>query len=118
MIGKTNTDWVSMSDKAIIGAVGSYIRHHRLEQNKTQAQVARDAGINRWTLGQLENGESITLATLIQILRALDLVHLLSVFSIDEVISPIEYAKLQEKKKKKRARPKIQKSDIDGEPEW
>lgn len=117
MTGKTSTDWVAMSDKAIISAIGAYIRHQRLEQNKTQAQVAKEAGINRWTLSQIENGGSITLATLIQILRVLDLVHLLSIFTIEEVISPIEYARLKEKKKK-RARPKIKTNDSDGDLGW
>lgn len=117
MTGKTSTDWVAMSDKAIISAIGAYIRHQRLEQNKTQAQVAKEAGLNRWTLSQIENGGSITLATLIQILRVLDLVHLLSIFTIEEVISPIEYARLKEKKKK-RARPKIKTNDSDGDLGW
>ena len=117
MIEKTSTDWVAMSDKTIIGAIGAYIRHQRLEQNKTQAQVAEEAGINRWTLSQIENGESITLAILIQILRVLDLIHLLSIFTIDETISPIEYARLKEKKRK-RARPKIKTNDSNGDLEW
>ncbi len=117
MIEKTSTDWVAMSDKAIIGAIGAYIRHQRLEQNKTQAQVAKEAGINRWTLSQIENGGSVTLATLIQILRVLDLVPLLSIFTIKEIISPIEYARLKEKKKK-RARPKIKTNDSNGDLGW
>ena len=117
MIEKTNTDWVAMSDKAIIGAIGAYIRYQRLEQNKTQAQVAKEAGINRWTLSQIENGESITLATLIQILRALDLIHLLSIFTVKEEISPIEYARLKEKKKK-RARPNHKETDSNGDSGW
>ena len=117
MIEKTSTDWVGMTDKAIIGAVGAYIKHQRLEQNKTQAQVAKEAGINRWTLSQIENGGSITLATFIRILRVLDLVHLLSIFTIEEVISPIEYARLKEKKKK-RARPKIKTNDSNGDLGW
>ena len=117
MIEKTSTDWVAMSDKAIIGAIGAYIRHQRLEQNKTQAQVAKEAGINRWTLSQIENGGSVTLATFIRILRVLDLVHLLSIFTIEEVISPIEYARLEEKKKK-RARPKIKTNDSNGDLGW
>ena len=114
---ETNKDWVAMSDKAIIGAIGDYIRHQRLEQNRTQAQVAEDAGINRWTLSQIENGESITLVTLIRILRVLDLIHLLSIFTIEETISPIAYARLQEKKKK-RARPKPQTNDSNGDLGW
>ena len=117
MIEKTSTDWVAMSDKAIIGAIGAYIRHQRLEQNKTQAQVAKEAGINRWTLSQIENGESVTLATLIQILRVLDLIHLLSIFTIKEITSPIEYARLKEKKKK-RARPDNKETDSNGDLGW
>ncbi|MGD9826578.1 helix-turn-helix domain-containing protein [Desulfobacter sp.] len=117
MMGKTNKNWVAMSDKAIISAIGAYIRHQRLEQNKTQAQIAEDAGINRWTVSQIENGGSITLATLIQILRVLDLLNLLSRFTIEESISPIEYARLKEKEKK-RARPKPKANDSNGDLGW
>ncbi len=117
MLVNTNTDWVSMTDKAIIGAIGAYIKHQRLEQNKTQAQVAREAGINRWTLSQIENGESITLATLIRILRVLDVLHLLEIFAVTEKISPIEYAKLKEKKRR-RARPKNKEAHSNGDLGW
>lgn len=101
MKGKANNNWVGMSDIAIIGEIGKYIKHTRLEQNKTQDQVANNAGINRWTVSKIENGESITISTLIQILRSLDLLHLLNIFEIDEKISPIEYAKLKEKKRQR-----------------
>jgi len=108
ILENTNINWVSMTDSAIIKAIGAYIKHQRLEQNKTQAQVAGEAGINTWTLSQIENGEPITLKTLIQIFRVLDLLHLLDIFTIKEKISPIEYAKLKEKEKK-RARAKNKK---------
>jgi len=101
---KNNIDWASMADKEIIRTVGSYIKQQRLEQNMTQAQLANDAGINRWTVGQIENGESVTLGSFIQILRVLDLLNILSVFSVEDKISPIEYAK-SIAKKRKRARP-------------
>ena len=117
MLGNNNTEWVSMTDNAIINAIGAYIKHQRLEQNKTQAQVANEAGINRWTLSQIENGESVTLKTLIQILRVLDLIHLLEIFTVKEKISPIEYAKLQEKKKR-RARPKNKETNLNEDTEW
>jgi transcriptional regulator with XRE-family HTH domain len=114
----TNNKWASMTDVSIIQVVGAYIRRQRLEQNKTQAQVAEAAGINRWTLSQIENGESITLATLIRILRVLDLLHLLEIFTVEEKISPIEYARLKEKRRK-RARPKkAGEAKSDGELGW
>ena len=108
MKGKANNNWVGMSDTAIIGEIGKFIKHTRLEQNKTQAQVANDAGINRWTISQIENGESITISTLIQILRSLDLLQLLNIFEIEEKISPIEYAKLREKKRERASSNKIE----------
>jgi len=102
----TIIDWVQMSDVAIVKQIGSYIKHIRLQQNKTQAQLADMAGLNRWTISQIENGESITLSSFIQILRALDSLYVLNTFEVSDEISPLEYAKLK-KKKKERVRNKI-----------
>ena len=101
----TNYNWISMSDKSIIISIGEYLKHQRLTQNKTQAQIAEAAGINRWTMSKIENGEAISLTSLIQILRALKLLNVLDLFKIETQISPIELAKL-EKKERKRARNK------------
>lgn len=99
---KTNTKWLSMSDKSIVSVIGAYIKHHRLKQNKTQAKIAEIAGINRWTMSKVENGDPISLSSLIQILRALNLLDILDVFTIQNQISPLELAKL-EKQKRQRA---------------
>lgn len=110
----TYTDWLSMSDNAIIEAIGQYIKHQRLLQNKTQSQVAENAGVNRWTLSQIENGEAITLNSLIQILRALNLLNILDIFKIEEQISPIELAKLEQKKRRRaRKKPNKEQSESD-----
>ena len=97
--------WNSMSDKALIKMIGKFIQHHRLNQNKSQSDVAKAANISRSTLSLLERGEKVTLNSLIQILRILDLLHIIEIFKIDNQISPIEYAKIQ-KKKRSRARSK------------
>ena len=117
MLGNSNIEWASMTDSSIIGVIGDFIKRKRLEQNKTQAKLAEEAGLNRWTLSQIENGESITLTTLIQILRVLDQLHLLDIFTVKEKISPIEYAKLKEKGKK-RARVKNKKNNPGEDTEW
>lgn len=111
----TNINWISMSDKAIIASVGEYLKHQRLTQNKTQSQIAEAAGINRWTISQIEKGEAISMISLIQILRALNLLNVLDNFKIETQISPIELAKL-EKKKRQRARNKT--SNKQDEYEW
>lgn len=113
MMVKANIDWVKMSDMAIVRQLGSYIKQLRLQQSKTQAQLAEMAGLNRWTIGQIENGEAISLISLIQILRALDSLYVLNEFQVSEEISPLEYAKLK-KKQKERVRNKAKKeSDKD-----
>jgi transcriptional regulator with XRE-family HTH domain len=102
MMENTNLNWISMSDHAIITSIGMFIKDARLKQNKTQAKIAKDAGINRWTLSQIEKGEAISLMSLIQILRALNLLNILDIFKIETQISPIQLAKL-EKQKRQRA---------------
>lgn len=97
----TSMDWVQISDAALVKQIGSYLKHVRLQQNKTQAQLAETAGLNRWTISQIENGESITLTSLIQILRSLDSLHVLNPFQVSDEISPLEYVKLKKKQKER-----------------
>jgi len=111
----TNLDYSEMSNIAIISLIGEYIKQHRLDKNITQEQVAKDAGVNRWTIGKIERGHSITLISLIQILRALDLMTVFEIFKYERKLSPIELVKLEESKKQ-RARGK--KSTHRDESEW
>lgn len=90
-----------MTDSAIINQIGVFIKHTRLQQNITQAKLAKRAGLNRWTISQLENGESITLGTLIQLLRALDALHVLEHFTVTQEISPLTYAEMMRKQRKR-----------------
>ena len=111
----TNYNWVSMSDKAIISTIGRYVKQQRLLQNKTQAKIAEAAGVNRWTVSQLEKGEAVSLISLLQILRALDLLHVLDNFKLETKLSPLELAKL-DKQKRQRARGKD--DNKQNESEW
>lgn len=113
----TNTKWLQVSDTAIVKQIGSYIRHERLQQNETQAQLAEKTGLSRWTLSQIENGEPVTLLSLIQILRALGRLDAFKTFEISDEISPLEYAKLK-KKQKKRVRNKAVKKPNKDDLEW
>ncbi len=108
-MGNTNIHWIAMSDKAIVEAIGAFLKHKRLNQNKTQSQIAQDAGLNRWTLSQIENGEAISMASFIQILRALDQLNIFDVFKIETQISPLELAKLEQQKRQRARNKKIDK---------
>jgi DNA-binding XRE family transcriptional regulator len=100
-------NWNSMSDKALAEHIGTYIKHHRMEQNKTQEVLANAAGISRSTLSLLERGETVTLATLLQVLRVLDQLQVMEVFGIQQTISPLTLAKM-ERNKRKRASGKVE----------
>lgn len=116
-MANTNIDWVKMSDAAIVKQLGDFIKHTRLQQNITQAQLADMAGLNRWTISQIEKGESVTITTLIQVLRALDVLYVLNHFEINDEISPIEYARLKEKKRQ-RVRSKGTEKDKNEDTGW
>ena len=105
MNDKKYIDWVSMSDAALAQTIGTFVKHHRLAQNKTQEEVAHAANISRSTLSLLEKGEAVTVPTLLQVLRILDLLYVMNAFKIQEEISPLELAK-KEQQKRQRARNK------------
>jgi transcriptional regulator with XRE-family HTH domain len=94
-------NWVSMSDKVLAEHIGAYIKHHRLEQNKSQDIVAQAAGISRSTLSLLERGKTVTLATLIQVFRVLDLLHIMEAFVVPKTISPLAMAKIEQEKRQR-----------------
>jgi len=106
-----------MSDKALAEHIGTFVRHQRMEQNKTQEELATDAGISRSTLSLLERGETVTVATLIQVLRVLDQLAVLNAFEVRETISPLALAKLQ-RVKRQRARSKPGKDENKEDTDW
>lgn len=110
-MGNAGTDWVRMTDLAIVAEIGYFIKNSRVKQNKTQAQLAKEAGLNRWTVSQIENGEPVTLTSLIQLLRALDCLSVLDGFKVQDEISPLAYAKLKKQQQKERVRHKSIKKD-------
>ena len=97
--------WHAMSDSRILELLGSFIQQNRLEQNKTQQQVATAAGMNRSTMVHIEKGDGGTMLSFIQILRALELLQLFENFEIKQQISPLQLAKM-EHQKRQRARVK------------
>lgn len=98
--------------EAILEGITTFIKQARLDQNKSQSELAELAGIDRTTLGQFENGtRSISLTTLIQLLRALNRLDVLAHFKVETTISPIQLAEM-EARKRKRASKAVKNTDI------
>lgn len=117
MNDKSFKEIASLSDKALTEYIGAFVRHHRMEQNKTQDELAAAAGISRSTLSLLERGETVTVTTLIQVLRVLDQLAVLNAFEVKKTISPLALAKLQ-KQKRQRARSKTGKDKNIKNTDW
>ncbi len=117
MTDKSFKDWAAMSDKALAESIGTFVRHHRMGQNKTQDELANAAGISRSTLSLLERGETVTVSTLIQVLRVLDQLEVFNAFEVRETISPLALAK-QQKEKRQRARKKSGHVPITEDTNW
>ena len=98
-MGKSIKYWHAMSDPAILEVMGNFIQQTRLQQNKTQQQVATAAGINRSTLVQIEKGGGGTLLSFIQILRALEQLQVFQNFEVKQELSPLQLAKIDQKKR-------------------
>lgn len=101
MNDKAFRNWHSMSDHALAEHIGAFVKHHRLEQNKTQDVLSHEAGISRSTLSLLERGETVTLATLIQVLRVLSQLQVMDAFEVQQRLSPLALAKAEQEKRKR-----------------
>ena len=97
----SDNEWGVMSDDYIAKQIGEFVKHHRMEQNRTQTTLAKDAGISRSTLSLLERGKIVTIATLIQVLRILDQLQVFDKFTIFRQPSPLLLAKTEKQKRKR-----------------
>ena len=99
-------DWYSLSDSAIIRELGAFVKETRLKKNYTQNDLALKAGLHRVTLSEFEQGKRGSLTAFIQLLRALNNLELLDVFKITTIISPLQMAKLEAKKRQRASSPR------------
>ncbi len=92
-------DLYSMSDKAILEEMASRLQRRRLEKNISQEALASDAGLNRATVRQVEQGGSCSLLSLIKLLRVLDCLDELEHFLPSQQFSPLQAAKTKHKQR-------------------
>lgn len=95
------------NDSSLIESLGGFIKYHRLLQNKSQDQLAKEAGIVRSTLSLLERGENTSLLVFVQLLRALNLLHLLNRFEAEQQVLPEQPAKLKHSMRRRARQKKV-----------
>lgn len=116
MIEKNDISWNSMSDLRLAETLGTFVRHHRMEQDKTQARLAAEAGISRSALNELENKGRSSIITFIQVLRALNMLHVFDHFRVQPRISPLQLARLEQSQRKRASRAKEKSKK--NKPDW
>ena len=95
-----------MTDNAIVGVLCKSIKQMRLNKNISQEELSLKSGVNRVTISRMETGKAINLLTLIQLLRALEQLDLLSYLNVEPEISPILLMEQQQKLRKKASSPR------------
>ena len=102
-----------LSDKAAMALIGERIRRERLNQNMTQAELAKQAGLGARTVRSLEAGQKPTVETLIRALRGLGKLGTIDAFLPEPGLSPLQLAKLQGRERQRASgrRPARRKSE-------
>jgi len=86
-------------DAPLLAELGHRLSRHRLEQNLTQAALARAAGVSKRTIERLEQGASVQLLHFVRVLRALDLAP-----GLDLALPPAEPSPLDQMRRRRKVR--------------
>ncbi|HEY8639315.1 MAG TPA: helix-turn-helix transcriptional regulator [Solirubrobacterales bacterium] len=78
------------TDNAVLAELGGRLRRTRLERNLSQEQVAKEAGVSRFTVKRIEEGKPARLTSLIRLLRFLGLLESLEQLVPEPLPSPID----------------------------
>lgn len=89
------------SDLSLLQQLGHRLRRARLRRNLSQQQLAERAGINRTTVSEYERGSSTSTMTLVQVLRALEMLEELDGFLPEPGPSPLDLARRQGKQRQR-----------------
>lgn len=94
-------DYDSASIDALQADLGHRIEALRLSRNIQQFQLADEAGVSRRTITRLENGQSVSLDTLLRVMRALGVSSRLAALLPDPTVQPVDRVRLKSKERKR-----------------
>ena len=91
----------TLSDTAVLAILGERLAHDRLQQNLTQAQLAKESGVSKRTIERLEAGESVQLTNFLRVLRVFGRINGLDSLLPPPMPSPMEQLRLQGKQRQR-----------------
>ncbi|MGH8751605.1 MAG: helix-turn-helix transcriptional regulator [Burkholderiales bacterium] len=92
------------TNKEMLREIGARLKAYRLQQNISQHEMAKRAGLNRNTVVSAELGVEPKLSTLIKILRVLDRLESLESFLPPPPLSPMSLIKTRGRERKRARR--------------
>jgi transcriptional regulator with XRE-family HTH domain len=107
----SNVDYDVASIEALQHDLGRRIEALRLGRNIQQAQLAREAGVSRRTITRLESGQSVSLDTLLRVMRALGLSSRLATLLPEPSVQPVERVRLKSRQRKRASAPRTSAAD-------
>ncbi len=93
-------EFSTMSDSAVLSEFGERVRRERLNQNRTQAELATAARVGLNVIKRLETGDGCTLSSFIRVSRALGKIDALDALFPEPGVSPIQLARLAGRERK------------------
>lgn len=109
-------DYFAMTDKGIAAEIGNRIKSLRLRKNLTQQELSDAAALSLNSIKALESGKC-KLQSLIAVLRELEALDALDSFIPEVLVSPLQLARGQGKKRK-RASGKRSRGAPEEDSEW
>jgi len=98
----------TMTDDALLKAIGERLARLRLARNLTQQQLAQEAGVGVRTVQRLESGLAATqLSGFVRVCRALGLLDRLEIFLPETVPSPMAQLQQQGRRRQRASGTKI-----------
>ncbi|MBK6494686.1 MAG: helix-turn-helix transcriptional regulator [Gemmatimonadetes bacterium] len=96
----------SATTDEILREAGERLKRYRLQQNRTVAEVASEAGVAIRTVERAESGANPTFETVVRILRALGRVDALDAFLPAPLVSPLQLASMAGRERQRAGRPR------------
>ena len=90
-----------LTDEAVLSELGERLAGLRLSRDLTQRQLGEQGGVARTLIQRIEAGEPVTTASLLRVLRALDMLDVLDRLIPQSAPSPVQELKLRGRQRRR-----------------